>query len=160
METIIWFAKNEKGVSQVEEYMKQMITDAKNNLAQKQLVDLVMQALEYLGEWGIPYSQNEFFVADLNNNSLYSIKLVKELKDHPPLLEFRVNWRGAGAFRAVFFEYRQDMTQILIFVEAIVKESTFSLQFEEMVLRCEQYYDAFMKSPEKYIILKGDEEVE
>ncbi|MDY8116758.1 hypothetical protein UY286_04805 [Paenibacillus polymyxa] len=137
--------------------LHQLIRRAETDTTFTQFVELIFQALEFLEKWGTPYSLNEFFTTSISENSLYSIRIVKELRNHPPLLEFRVNWRGAGAFRAVFFEYYLDDIQMLVFTQATVKTNTFSQEFERILEKSEAQYIAFMKSPEKYISLRGDE---
>ncbi|WP_229525458.1 hypothetical protein [Paenibacillus farraposensis] len=137
--------------------LQQLVRRAETDAIFAQLVELIFQALEVLEKWGIFHSMNEFFTTPISGNSLYSIRIVKELRNHPPLLEFRVNWRGAGAFRAVFFEYHFNDIQVLVFTQATIKTHTFSQEFEKLIKKSEAQYIAFMESPEKYIFLKGDE---
>lgn len=157
METIIWFLKDEEERVPVKLCLHQLIRRAETNATFTQYVELIFQALEFLEKWGIPHSMNEFFTTPISGDSLYSIRIVKELRNHLPLLEFRVNWRGAGAFRAVFFEYHLDDIQVLVFAQAIVKTHTFSQEFERIIKKSKAQYIAFMKSPEKYISLRGAE---
>lgn len=79
---------------------------------------------------------------------------MKELVDHPPLLEFRVNWRGAGAFRTVFFVHQYEDVQFLIFVSATIKTATHSAEFEQLVHESEIFHKKFIQSPENYINLE------
>ncbi|ALP38010.1 hypothetical protein ASL14_19270 [Paenibacillus sp. IHB B 3084] len=151
METIIWFLKDEEENVPVKLCLQQLIRRAETDAIFAQLVELIFQALEFLEKWGILHSTNEFFITPISGNSLYSIRIVKELRNHPPLLEFRVNWRGAGAFRAVFFKYHFKDIQVLVFTQATIKTHTFSQEFEKLIKKSEVQYIAFMKSPEKYI---------
>lgn len=62
------------------------------------------------------------------------VDVVKELRDHPPLLESRANWFRVGAFRAIFF-YEKDRNgdQYIYFTQAVIKQSTYSQDFEEAI---------------------------
>jgi hypothetical protein len=157
METVIWFLKDEEGKAQVKLCLQELIQRAKADPLFTQLVELIFQAIEFVEKRGMIHSMTEFFTTSLEGNSLYSIRVIKELRDHPPLLEFRVNWRGAGAFRAICFEYSLENVQMLVFTQATLKARTYSEEFVQLIKKSEEQYIAFMKSPEKHIFSQGDE---
>ncbi|MDN4617648.1 hypothetical protein QCD85_06030 [Paenibacillus sp. PsM32] len=151
METVIWFFKDQQGKIAVQDCIQELIRQSEYNDDLEHLVALILKGLQFLRTYGIPYAIHEFFSTLRDDGSIYSIRIVKELKYHPPLLEFRVNWRGAGAFRAVFFEYRLEDTQLLVFTQALVKNQTHSLDFERIVAISRAQYRSFINSPEKYM---------
>ncbi|WP_187377789.1 hypothetical protein [Paenibacillus senegalimassiliensis] len=149
--------KDEDEKPQVKLFLQKLIRQAETDVAYAQLVELIFQALEFLEKRGLSHSIREFFTTSIRSDSLYSIRVVKELENHPPLLEFRVNWRGVGAFRAIFFRYMDDDVEVLVFTQAVLKNASFSLAFEQIVKVSEKQYLAFIKSPEKYILTEGDD---
>lgn len=118
-----------------------------------QLFKLVQRGLEFLEKHGMPSASIQYFTTERDDGSPYTIRLVKNLSQHVPLLEFRINWTGTGAFRATFFECPHPKTgqQILIFVRAVVKVSTFDPDFERIATETDVIYSNFMQNPEKYI---------
>ncbi|MDN4617264.1 hypothetical protein QCD85_04110 [Paenibacillus sp. PsM32] len=158
MKTIIEFIEDPNtGKQEVYELINQVRQEASQNVDQMQMFKFIMNGLEFLEKHGIPVATQKYFVDMREDGKPYTIQLVKELRDHVPLLEFRVNWKGLGAFRAIFFEYYYSNTQILIFTKAIVKKTTYSQEFEKIIQQSELLYSNFLENPNKYINL---EEVE
>ncbi|QQZ58926.1 hypothetical protein JI735_19545 [Paenibacillus sonchi] len=158
MEIVLWFLEDENGCSQVLETIKSLGEEAGGSPEKGQLSLYVLSALDFLESIGLPLALTVFFTTKRKDGGLYTIRVVKELVNHPPLLEFRVNWRGAGAFRALFFAYEIKDIQFLVFVRATIKLATYSPEFEKIIKVTKSVYSTFIQSPEKYINLKGDEE--
>ena len=118
-----------------------------------QLFKLVQRGLEFLEHHGIPETTRTYFTTNREDGRPYTILLTKYLQDHVPLLEFRVNWQGTGAFRATFFEYPHPKTraQILLFVRAVIKQQTYDPDFERIAAESDRIYADFIQDPEKYI---------
>ncbi len=155
MKTIIEFIENpETGQQEVYELINQVRQKASQSIDQMQMFKFIMNGLEFLEKHGIPIAAQKYFVDMREDGRPYTIQLVKELRNHVPLLEFRVNWKGLGAFGAIFFEYYYSNTQILIFTKAIIKKSTYSQEFEEIVQQSELLYSNFLENPHKYINLE------
>lgn len=125
--------------------------ESHSNPEMRQLYKLIIRGLEFLENFGMLHGLKQYFTGSREDGAPYTIKVVKELRDHPPLLEFRVNWRGAGAFRAVL--YRGD--QFLIFPRGVLKQSTYDPDFERVVKEAEAIYSDFMANQEKYITFLG-----
>lgn len=70
----------------------------------KRLSKFIAQALGQLEDIGVPNPPSLIFeTVDVTDKTrVLTFNLLKELKFHPPLLEFRVNQRPE-AFRAIFF---------------------------------------------------------
>ncbi|TKJ93402.1 hypothetical protein PO903_10575 [Paenibacillus sp. PK4536] len=155
MKTIIEFIENpETGQQEVYELINKVRQEASQSVDQMQMFKFIMNGLEFLEKHGIPIAAQKYFVDMREDGRPYTIQLVKELRNHVPLLEFRVNWKGLGAFRAIFFEYYYSNTQILIFTKSIIKKSTYSQEFEEIVQQSELLYSNFLENPHKYIHLE------
>lgn len=133
METVLWFLEDEDGCSQVIETINFLREEAMGNPDNEQLSLFVLAAMNFLETLGIPLALTVFFTTTRRDGRPYTIRVVKELVNHPPLLEFRVNWRGAGAFRALFFVYKVDDIQFLVFVRATIKLTTYSAEFEKII---------------------------
>ncbi len=155
----IKFTKDENGIQQV----KEAVNDLANTIVdpdRKKLYMLVIRGFRFIERHEIPANRELFFSTMLEENTPYTIRLVKELKYHQPLLEFRVNWRGAGAFRAIFFEYEYEGQKVLVFTRATIKQQTTSSEFEKLVVESEEIYMSFLHHPEQYINLEGVNKVE
>ncbi|WP_054029193.1 hypothetical protein [Bacillus sp. FJAT-28004] len=126
-----------------------------------QLYMLIIRGLQFLERFGLQEAFKTYFKTHREDGLPYTIMLVKELRDHIPLIEFRVNWQGIGAFRAVFFEHQMNEQQILFFVKAVVKNRTFDSEFERIVQETESMYSDFLTHPEKYQLnLVGDGQID
>lgn len=142
------------GTQPVRSEIDQLITEGTTGDAGKlQLYKFVQRGLEFLEHHGIPVATRDFFIDTREDGKPYTILLAKYLNQHVPLLEFRVNWQGTGAFRATFFEYLHPKTgeQILIFVRAVIKQTTHDRDFERIAAESDVIYADFIANPEKYI---------
>ncbi|ALS09874.1 hypothetical protein ABE82_26000 (plasmid) [Paenibacillus peoriae] len=156
MKTVIEFLKNpdnqKKPVLELIQTIQQYSSTDPNYL---QVLKFVIRGLEFVEKHGLPLAKQIYYTDLREDGRPYTIQLIKELRDHVPLLEFRINWEGFGAFRSVFFEYCRDNYQFLVFARAIIKQTTYSDDFEQIVQETEQLYEDFINNPEKYITLTG-----
>lgn len=86
----------------------------------------IAHGLQYISIVGIVEDQLKQVVGTEQDGSVFTLApLVKPLKYHRPLYEFRVNVRSVGAFRAIFF-YDEDpyKNQSIYFTKAIIKPTT------------------------------------
>lgn len=107
----------------------------------------IAQVLDYIEDIGIPpHHLRTITGTSIKGDIITLTDVVKELKDHPPLLEFRVNWKPIGAFRAIFF-YAQDTegNQTIYFTKAVIKQHTYSQDFENAVRESEEMLREFCK---------------
>lgn len=113
-------------------------TDADSN-DYNQLRQRITHGLYYIGEVGITEEKLEEVIGHTDEGKIFTLKpLVKPLRNHPPLYEFRVNWRPIGAFRAIFF-YEEDTKgdQHIYFTKAVIKSRTSSQAFEDIAAESE-----------------------
>lgn len=107
----------------------------------------IAQVLDYIEDIGIPPSHLRTITGTSTKGETITLTdIVKELKKHPPLLEFRVNWKPIGAFRAIFF-YVQDTegNQTIYFTKAVIKQHTYSQAFENAARESEEMLREFCK---------------
>lgn len=156
MKTIIEFLSID-GKKPVLELIRKIGADGKLDAGMMQLYQLILMGMDYLRLDGLQEAYTQYFKTHLEDGRPYTIMLVKVLRDHKPMMEFRINWRGTGAFRAIFFEYRHRDKQILVFARATIKQTTFDSNFESMVREAKADALMFRANPEKYINLSGDE---
>ncbi|MBT2293120.1 hypothetical protein J7E73_29205 [Paenibacillus albidus] len=157
METVIEFvADPTTGEQPVLEFIRQLAVEGRNDPDKMQLYKLIIRGLDFLKRYGLQESFKKYFETHSEDGKPYTIMLVKPLRNHVPLIEFRVNWKAAGAFRAVFFEHQIDDTRILLFVQSVVKQTTHDLKFERIVQETETVHSNFLLHPEQYINLLGD----
>ncbi|MEB8638241.1 hypothetical protein P4H32_31905 [Bacillus cereus] len=156
MKTIIEFLYDPQLQTQpVLDLIHQIEANAESDPGMMQLYKFIIRGLEFLERHGIPHVIHHYFTGIREDGRPYTIKMVKQLRNHVPLMEFRVNWEGTGAFRAVFFEYQHEGKQILIFPRAVVKQSTYDPDFERIAREAEAIYHDFMTDQEKYITFFG-----
>lgn len=92
MKTIIEFIEDPNtGKQEVYELINQVRQEASQNVDQMQMFKFIMNGLEFLEKHGIPVATQKYFVDMKEDGKPYTIQLVKELRDHVPLLEIRVN---------------------------------------------------------------------
>lgn len=150
MTITIEYLEDPNGEQQVLEFLsdladKAMLDDDYSNLLTR--IDVILTILE---EIGVPEINNRTHFAKGHKDQMITlVDIVKELTNHPPLLETRANWRaiGNGAFRAIFF-YEKDRigNQTIYFTQAVLKEDTYSPAFEKAVQISEQMmYDFYSK---------------
>ncbi|NMO98134.1 hypothetical protein [Paenibacillus lemnae] len=159
MRTIIEFLPDESGDEQALSLIHDIRSKIDSDEDMKQLFIFIMRGLEFLEGHGLG-ALNEYFIDETEDGFPYTIRLVKELRNHVPLLEFRVNWKNAGAFRCVFFEHRVGDLQVLLMIKAVLKQATYSPEFEKIALESESIYKDFVKNPEKYINFQGVDQYE
>lgn len=156
---IIEFILDENNEQQVLNVLNSLNEDAKGDKEIGDLYGLIIRGFKFLQKHGIPAGTKELMAKLAEEDETpYSIRLIKELRHHPPLYEFRINWRGAGAFRAILFEHPLDGDQLLVFTRAIIKQTTTSRDFEKIINESEQLLQEFNKNPEKY--LKGVDQID
>ncbi|ETT61819.1 hypothetical protein BSK66_27880 [Paenibacillus odorifer] len=144
MKTIIeFFTDPQTGEKPALALIKQIGIEGKKDPDRLQMYALILRGMEFLRTHGLQDSFKEYFKTHLEDGNPYTILLVKELRDHVPLLEFRVNWKETGGFRAIFFEQQIDGNQILIFVNAVVKKKTYDPNFERIVVEAEKAYTSY-----------------
>jgi hypothetical protein len=160
MITLIEFLRNKNGTQPTLTVIHQLIKDAATSPDAYQLLKFVQRGLEFLEFHGLPASIHKYFTTQREDGKPYTIAIAKNLKYHPPLMEFRVNWEqaNAGAFRAIFFEYQFKQYQILVFTHAVIKKQTTSAEFEAAIAATEALMPDFYRQPEKYINRQGVEE--
>lgn len=162
IKTLIEFVSDPvTGEKQVLSLIRELGSKGKMDKETLQLYMLIIRGLQFLERYGLQESFKTYFKTHREDGLPYTILLVKELRDHVPLVEFRVNWKGIGAFRAVFFEQQSGDYQILAFVKAVVKKETYDPEFERIVQESEMIYYDFLAHPEKYKLnLVGDGQIE
>jgi hypothetical protein len=159
MKTHIEFLTNQTtGKQQVLDLIRQIGEEGTNepDRFKRQMYDLIIRGLAFLDRHGLQESFKTYYKTHLEDGRPYTIMLVKELKGHVPILEFRVNVKEVGAFRALFFEHIIDDVQILAFVNAIVKDSKDDPLFELIAYEAESILRDFISRPEQYINLVGE----
>lgn len=145
------------GEQPVMDLIRRLQADALHDTGSMQLYKLVLRGLDFLRRYGLQEAFRRYFETQREDGAPYTIILVKKLKNHFPLLEFRVNWKGTGAFRAIFFEHQLPEVQVLAFARAVIKQDTFDPAFEQIAVQAEGDFTAFIAHPEKYISLVGDD---
>ena len=111
------------------------------------LTKYIAQALDYLEYIGVPDKKILPFVTENEDGQLLTFAtIVKELKYHPPLLEFRVNWRGTGYFRAIFFCVEKNGEQNIYFTKAILKQEPNPPKFTFLATESEKMLKEFNKT--------------
>jgi len=138
------------------EFIQQIGNEAKNDPGMRQLFALIIRGMKFLQTYGLQEAFKQHFVTDLEDGRPYTIMIVKQLKGHIPLLEFRINARPVGAFRVFFFEHYVQDRQILVFANAVLKQTTDDPAFEAMANQIDVMYADFLKQPEQYINLEGE----
>ncbi|TVX85537.1 hypothetical protein [Paenibacillus agilis] len=160
MKTVIEFLHDPNtGQQQVLDFIRQLKLEAEKeqDTGKLQLFAFIIRGLEFLELHGVTHAFKNYFQTHREDGRPYTIMLLKELRDHVPLLEFRVNWKGSGAFRAVFFEWEYEGMQVLCFTRAVIKQTTFDDDFERIANEAESVYADFTANPEKYIKIGVEE---
>ncbi|BFH18192.1 hypothetical protein J6TS7_29380 [Paenibacillus dendritiformis] len=146
MKTVIEFYEDPNtGEKQVLDIIRKLAI--KNDPDNLQLYKLILRGLEFLRQHGLQESFKRYFQTHLEDGRPYTIMLVKRLRNHVPLLEFRVNWKGLGAFRACFFEDNIDGLQLLVFTRAVIKQNTYDAEFERIAAQSEEDYRNYHLDP-------------
>lgn len=150
MTITIEYLEDPNGDLQVVDFLSDLADKALEDDDYSNLLKRIDTVFTILEEIGVPEIDNRtHFATGHKNQTITLVDIVKELRDHPPLLETRANWRGVGdgAFRAIFFyEKDRDGNQTIYFTQALLKEDTYSPAFEQAVQISEQMmYDFYSK---------------
>lgn len=137
------YLEDKDGNQQVVDVINEIITKSESanedNKDYNQLRQRITHGLYHIGEVGITEEKLKEVVGYTDEGNIFTLtRLVKHLRNHPPLYEFRVNWRPIGAFRAIFF-YKEDAKgdQYIYFTKAVIKSDTFSQDFEDIAAESE-----------------------
>lgn len=152
MVTIIYLKENSKS---------QVITKITNiaqmgiegDLESQQLAKYIRQGLDQLSKVGIPKNKKLVMIGKEVSGDLRTFNLLKEIISLHPLLEFRVNRRTPGAFRAIFFEYQLNKEQqLLVFTRALLKKGDPNPpELQTAISESESLYLDFISNPDKYL---------
>src|SRR5699024_6527130 len=107
----------------------------------------IAEALAFLEEVGVPKDTKylPFITKNDDGDPLTFASILKELKHHPPLLEFRVNWRDTGYFRAIFFCLEDSNgNQSIFFTKAILKQESNPPEFTALAIESEKMLKDFL----------------
>lgn len=154
----IHYLEDENGDQQVVQEIAKIAITGREDKGHANLSKYIAQALDFLMDVGIPKNQNllPFTTTTEDGYPLTFASILKVVKYHPPLMEFRVNRREAGFFRAIFF-YIEDSrgNQDIYFTKAILKQEPNPPEFTVLANLSEQMLKDFTiaKNSEK----KGDE---
>ncbi|QQK76401.1 hypothetical protein HUG15_13085 [Salicibibacter cibarius] len=111
----IHYVKDENGQAPVFDLIYEIALRGMEDKGYANLAKYIAQALDYLEDVGVPEKKFlPFYTERDNGRPLTFATILKELTHHSPLLEFRVNWRGTGYFRAIFFCVEDESEQILL----------------------------------------------
>lgn len=140
----IFYLEDETGQKQVINIIKIITIKALEDDGYAELAKYIAKALDYLESVGVPDDKFLPFVTEREDGRLITFAtIVKKLNHFPPLLEFRVNWRGTGYFRAIFFCINRENGQSLYFTKAILKQESnppeFNLLAEESLKMLEEF---------------------
>lgn len=130
---------NQQVVDMLNEIISKSDSDDEDSKDYNQLRQRITHGLSYIGEVGITEKKLKEVIGYTDEGRIFTLtKLVKSLRNHPPLYEFRVNWKPIGAFRAIFF-YEEDAkgNQNIYFTKAVIKPDTFSQDFENIAVESE-----------------------
>ena len=144
------FLRDENGYEQVADFIddlgaKALDDEVENSHAYAEMASRIYFVLDYMRDIGVPPEH----LRTLTTKSLegYNITLstiVKELKGHPPLLEFRISTKELGAFRAIFFYINDDDgNQHIYFTKAVIKKQKESQEFENSVVESKRMLEKF-----------------
>ncbi|MGO1923637.1 MAG: hypothetical protein ACTH14_07415 [Jeotgalicoccus sp.] len=146
----IEFLNDTDGKQQVIDLVHEIAMKAKLDEDYTEMAKRIAQVFYYLKNAGVPPKHQRTIKAKSKDGFEITLsEIVKELIYHKPLLEVRVNWRPAGAFRAIFF-YEQDANgnQSLYFTKAVIKDNNHSEAFESIVVESEIMMNDFYTKKE------------
>ncbi len=139
----IEYLEDKDGHQQVVDLISEIIIKSESNdvnsTEYNKLRQRITHGLFYIGQVGITKEKLNEVIGQTDEGNIFTLtKLVKPLRNHPPLYEFRVNWRPIGAFRAIFFYEKDDEgNQFIYFTKAVIKHSTYSKEFEDIIVESE-----------------------
>src|SRR5437763_15667675 len=101
----IEYLEDENGEQQVVSEIAAIAIKGREDSGYANLAKYIAEALDFLKDVGVPKDKEllPFETTNEDGNPLTFASILKDVKYHPPLLEFRVNWRNTGYFRAIFF---------------------------------------------------------
>lgn len=143
----IEYLEDGNGIQQV---ISEIATVAYKGMEEEQFAHLskyIAEALEFLKNVGVPQNHRllPFRTINEDGNPLTFASILKELKHHPPLFEFRVNWRNAGYFRAIFFCLEdEDGNQTIYFTKALLKQEKNPPEFTALAIESEKMLVDFL----------------
>lgn len=145
------YLEDKNGEQQVAAEIIDIAIKGQSDPGHAELAKYIAEALEFLKNVGIPSRKAllPFTTTNADGNPLTFASILKELKGHPPLMEFRVNWRDTGYFRAIFF-YLDDGqgNQNIFFTKAILKQERNPPAFNLLIIESEQMMKHFLKTNE------------
>jgi hypothetical protein len=152
----IEFYKDEYGSSQALNLLYELETSSLTDEGIRKLYVLILNGLDFMRRHGMP-AINSLVELHHEDNYPYSVKLIKDLVRHRDLYEFRINWREAGAFRAIFFQFDYKEDRIIFITKAVVKQGTYSKEFDDFAKESEMINKVVAADPEIYYKGKGEE---
>jgi hypothetical protein len=152
----IEFYKDDTGRSEVLELFKQFEEQSKTDSGMARIYALILNGLEFLERHGMP-AINTMVELHHEDNSPYSVKLIKDLVRHKDLYEFRINWKEAGAFRAIFFQFDYKDDKVIFITNAVLKDGTYSKEFDKYAKLSETIQRVITNDPKVYFDKNGDD---
>lgn len=143
----IEFLEDEKGNQQVIDLISSIVSRANRDENYAELAARIAQLLDYMKDIGVPpIEKRTLYGISSSGNPITLVNVIKELNNHPPLMEARANWRPVGAFRAIFFYEIDDKgNQTIYFTKAVIKQATFSQEFENAIVESEKMMYKFFR---------------
>ena len=144
----IEFLADEHGNQQVIDLITSIADRAMTDKDYAELAARIAQLLDYMKDIGVPPIEKRtlYGISSVGNPIILVVDEVKELNYHPPLMEARANWRPVGAFRAIFFYEMDDKgNQTIYFTKAVIKQATYSRDFEHAISASEKMMVDFFK---------------
>jgi hypothetical protein len=142
----IEYLEDENGEQQVVSEIAAIAIKGREDAGFANLSKYIAEALEFLKEVGVPKDSALLPFETLNEegHKLTFASILKHIKHHPPLLEFRVNRREAGFFRAIFFCIEDSKgNQTLYFTKALLKQEKNPPEFTALAIESEKMLRAF-----------------
>src|SRR5689334_16430414 len=143
----IEYLEDANGVQHVVSEIAAVVSKAREDAGFANLAKYIAEALDFLKEVGIP-KDTQFLPFETKNedgNPLTFASILKDVKHHPPLMEFRVNWRDTGYFRAIFFCLEDSRgNQKIFFTKAILKQERNPPEFTALANESEQMLKDFI----------------
>ena len=162
MESKIIFVEHRDGKIPALESIEKIIELSLIDDVYKNIVNQIRNGLSVIEKSGVPsYELTHTFgplVERTPQGQKFRFQLIKALKHNPPLVEFRVNcWRekdsfeSGYAFRMIFFTYSTDGIQYILFVNAMIKRSRSSYEFEQLISNAKEVYKDFLRDQDFYL---------
>lgn len=143
----IHYLEDKNGEQQVVSQIAEIVIKGREDSGFANLSKYIAQALNFLKDVGVPKDKEllPFATKNEDGNLLTFASILKDVKYHPPLLEFRVNWRDTGYFRAIFFCIEDsEGNQEIFFTKAILKQEPNPPEFTVLAKESEQIQIDFL----------------